>query len=576
MQYIMQNQGPIPLPPQQPNMRFNTFPQYAAGDYLSNLQMSYNNILNERNELYNRLVELQASSNTQQPTFNSMQLQQLYQMGYTQEQIAQMTPEQILFLQQMMGDYQMQASDKPVSPPKDSHSSERPSPRNNLSDSEPIAFSSSRSSGSSKGMLQHIQEANEEAKKQNVVFSPKKLQSSLSRQSLDQQTSQMKAFNSMSKMSMLHLPSFQNFGNISQMQQIEPKETKDKGVQAADDPIISLCKNSEWEVEVKFQKIKLDRFSHVEEFQIPSKEEHEIFLAHQNALRNQVDDLLKKAAQKEKIYQDAQDIVKQRDQTLSELQQTIKALEQRLKEQRDLFQEKIVGIKNEADRYVDSIKTSKNDIDNLESARNLKDIPDRDNELSNVSIRLVELERKNAQLQIDLQDSQESSKILYKKNKALKEKMEEMENEKRQLAKKYNSEERQLSLKQYCSKVKTRYNDIKKKYEDLQVEYEELKRIKNTRFDPLLMSRVIEKAVDRSTDNSLSDKQLVTRMKNAELRAENLRVRNEEMHLLLGKANHTIDRLNQLLTRKENQLTSFHEQISDLRQQITLLQRKSQ
>ncbi|OHT06602.1 hypothetical protein TRFO_25353 [Tritrichomonas foetus] len=623
---------------QRPTRPFNEY-DLNDEDMIGNLQRNYELAKKERNDLQNKLNLYQAEYETAQYELQRLRAQfqqspglnphqqmnpnmnpqmqpnmmlnmmqpgmsmmppmmnpNLMQNGVSDQQMMEMQMMQQLYQQQQQeqghGNNENQENQPAVIQPSNSPSSPRKiNSKNHSSDSENLLSpsTSSPSSNKAKGILQHIHDSNEETKKQNKVFSPKKNpQMNSPRMSFDyhnmqvmlqqqqqqqlsqqlQQNSQISPFNSFSQL---------RLGQLAPAPQMMSKpETKETFVQHAETPLagitLYLKKSVDWAIECP-RPPPLTFISNSETFQLPTPEELEIINAKRNALKNEVEALLKKAAEDKQTYEDALSTVKQRDQALIELQQTIKTLEKQLAEQREAFQERLLGYKNEAERFVDAIRTEKNDIDGFDAARNSTDIPDRDNDLSKVSIRLHELESSNNQLRLELQDSQESTKLLHRRNKMLKQKMEEMEAEKREIVGRFSGNEKQQSLNGYASKLKMRYNEMKKNYEDLQVEYEELKRTKNTRFDPLMMSRVIDRAVDRS-ENTLTDKQIVTRMKNAELRAENLRVRNEEMHLLLGKANNTIDRLNQLLTRKESQLTGFHEQIADLRQQVALLQGK--
>ena len=205
-----------------------------------------------------------------------------------------------------------------------------------------------------------------------------------------------------------------------------------------------------------------------------------------------------------------------------------------------------------------------------------KNLPDRTNELNDVSRRINELEAKNLKLTNQLTESKESILLILRDNKALKQKIEDLSIEKKAIEEKYYNTDKRQSFSKYTAKFKSEFNELKKKYEDLEIQYNELKRIKNSRFDPLLMQRVIDRAIERNNTqntsaNTLTDKQIVNRMKNAEELAESFRRRYEETHSLLEKSKDTVVRLNQLLTRKETQLTEFHKIIADLKQQIIVL-----
>lgn len=329
--------------------------------------------------------------------------------------------------------------------------------------------------------------------------------------------------------------------------------------------------------EIYKNPVQLSFFSDEQTIQIPSPEEMEVFQARQNSLRTQIDELYQQISEDKKKYDDSQILIHEKEKTIQQLQNTVQTLEKALSEQRDLFNERLLNYKNEATRYIESMMIEKKDIDNNDIQSHNGNASEYQEELSIISSRLVEFERRNTKLKEELEYSQESLKMMQRHNRDLQMKVDLLTSQKLAIEERNLQPDRRDSLEQYTTRLNKRYNDLKRKYESLQAEYDELKNKKANRFDPFMMTNVIDKAIERNrlahqADSGYgNEKKLISKVKTTEITADNLRARNEELQQLLNKSNNTIDRLNQLLARKETQLAAFHEQIADLKQQIIVL-----
>lgn len=330
---------------------------------------------------------------------------------------------------------------------------------------------------------------------------------------------------------------------------------------------VKISKRSQY-FEIRPTKLRLSyQYNEDDVFQLPTPEELDVIDARIKILQSEVFEAEHNAVQSEQKVEELQHKIDQKDQMISELQKTILNLEKRLDEQRDNFNEKLQKMNDEHDRTIEARLKQLNDLNDVNSRRLTG--PFSEANLSDVSMRLEQLNRDKAKLIDELTETKEAMKFMQRQNDQLKETLKKLQGKYDEISEKQMDSSRQ-KLMDYSSGLKIKYTALQKKYTELQRNYEDLKKFKESRNEPLDLtsrSRSSEKSVDSDNGGSASARD-AAKLQSANLKIEQLKTQNEEMQLKLGKSQITIERLNQLLQRKEKQLTKIQEQATQYKHML--------
>lgn len=342
---------------------------------------------------------------------------------------------------------------------------------------------------------------------------------------------------------------------------------KSYGVQVHQPGIeLKMSKRSQF-FEVRPTKLKLSyQYNENDVFQLPTPDELDVIDARIKILQEEVFEAEHNAAQSEQKVEELRHKIDQKNQMIDELQKTIFNLEKRLDEQRDNFNEKLQKMNDEHDRTIEARLKQINDLNEVNSRRLNGSL--NDTNLSDVSMRLEQLNRDKAKLIDELTETKEANKFNQRQNDQLKERLKKLQSQYDELNEKQMDSSRQ-KLMDYSSGLKIKYTALQKKYTELQRNYEDLKKFKESRNEPLNLtsrSRSSERSVD--SDEGATSAKDAAKLQSANQKIEQLKTQNEEMQLKLGKSQVTIERLNQLLQRKEKQLTKIQEQAAQYKHML--------
>lgn len=304
---------------------------------------------------------------------------------------------------------------------------------------------------------------------------------------------------------------------------------------------------------------------------LPSPEQRAVFEARQNALRTELDRVLKELSEKEIVIGDFTRKLEQREQMLDKLKDTIAGLEKQLIEQRELYQERLATLRKESYEYADKKVKEAMDVRYVDSKLSgVGATPQVD--LAEVSSRISQLNRDKERLEEMIREEKASAALAQRQAAQLRQRLREVEMEKEDLKSQMEKSGAQYQMQEYSAEVHLRLKNLERRCAQLKRENAELKHSRPGRNDPLAESdRRGQHAIDQNDEEEVRDNR---RLKSAEAKLMTLKTQNEEMQLRLGKANGTIERLNQLLQRKEAQLAKLKDQASQFKQQVISKQKE--
>ena len=293
---------------------------------------------------------------------------------------------------------------------------------------------------------------------------------------------------------------------------------------------------------------------------LPSPEQRAVFEARQNALKIELDRVLKELSEKELLVSDLTRKLEQREQMLDKLRETISGLEKQLLEQREIYQERLSNLRKESYEYADKKVKEAMDVRYVDSKLGgVGATPQVD--LTEVSNRIAQLNRDKEHLEEMIKEEKASAALAHRQAAQYRQRLREVEMERDSIRAQMERSGAQYQMQEYSAEVHLRLKNLERRCAELKRENAELKHSRPGRNDPLGGS---ERRGQHEIDQNDADEEIRSsrRLKSVEAKLMTLKTQNEEMQLRLGKANGTIERLNQLVQRKETQLTTLQEQVA--------------